>query len=383
MRMDRRKFMQLAGLAGLVFIAPSAAFAGTKRSRVVVFVELSGGNDGLNTVIPRTDPLYRKLRPSLALPDKEILGLDKHTGLHSSLKKTAGAWEKGELAVVEGLGYADPNRSHFRSIEIWETGSDAEQYEDAGWVARAVPGAALEKYTPAALTVGGGGDGPLIGARSLEIEEPEKLFKLTRRLQRADGATSNPALAHVLKSQNELLDAVDTLHKHVDGGPSFDKQFGKDRRLRPLKLAAELVASGLPLLAVKIRIPGFDTHVNQARPHARLLEVLDGGLGAFRAAMKAAGIWDDVLIVTYSEFGRRARENGGGGTDHGTAAPHLILGGKVKGGLYGKRPALDELDANGDLRYTTDFRSLYNTVASDWWGFDNGDFKEFGNLGFV
>lgn len=384
MDIDRRRFIELAGLAGLVLLAPSGVAARTaRRGRVVVFVELNGGNDGLNTVVPYTDPLYRALRPSLGIGSKEVLALDGDTGLHPSLKRTAKIWESGEMAILEGLGYPDPNRSHFRSIEIWESGSSAEQYVRDGWVARVTPPDKLSGYTPAGLTVGGGGEGPLAGARSLELEEPERLFKMTRRLTRHTSPSTNPALQHVLQTQRELLDAADTLGQHIERAPKFDGQFGKNRQLRPLELAAEVIASGMPLLAVKIRLPGFDTHVNQARPHARLLETLDAGLGGFRDAMKSAGIWDDVLVVTYSEFGRRPRENGGGGTDHGTAAPHLVMGGAVKGGRYGARPALDALDDNGDLRFTTDFRRLYRTVATDWWGFDASPFADFRPLGFV
>lgn len=383
MKIDRRRFIELAGLTGLVLLAPTAFAGPRERSKVVVFIELSGGNDGLNTVVPFKDPLYRKLRPNLALNPRELRTLDAETALHPSLENLAKSWDAGELAVVEGLGYPEPNRSHFRSIEIWEQGTGADDYADAGWVARAVPKGEIEKFAPAALTVGGGGEGPLAGSGTLELEDPDRLFKMTRRIQRSKVNTSNPALAHVLNAQNDLLDATETVRKHADKAPSFGQTFKGNRLLRPLELGAQLIASGMPMLALKVRVGGFDTHVNQARPHARLLKVVDEGLGAFREAMKTAGIWDDVLIVTYSEFGRRARENGGAGTDHGTAAPHFVMGGAVKGGRYGKRPALDTLDANGDLRFTTDFRQMYNTIATKWWGFDGGDFSSFNRLAFV
>lgn len=383
MKIDRRRFIELAGLAGLVLVAPPALAGAQPRRKVVVFVELNGGNDGLNTVIPFTDPLYRKLRPTLAVARSEQRTVDAETALHPSLARTAELWDAGEVAIVEGLGYPDPNRSHFRSIEIWEQGTDANTYADQGWVGRVAPGAELSAYKPAALTFGGGGEGPLAGTGTLELEDPQRLFAQTRRLSRTASETSNPALTHLLRTEREVLDAADTLKRFSDRAPSFSSMFRGNRQLRPLQLAAELIASGLPLLAVKVRVTGFDTHVNQARSHARLLGLVDTGLGAFRDAMQTAGIWDEVLIVTYSEFGRRPRENGGGGTDHGAAAPHLVMGGRVKGGRYGARPALGALDPNGDLQHTTDFRSLYRTISEKWWGHSATEFNNFAKLGFV
>ena len=377
MKMDRRQFLELAGLAGLVAVAPSVAFAAPSQ-RVVLFVELNGGNDGLNTVVPYKDPQYRRLRPSLALHPDKLLSIDPTTGLHPSLTQTSAMWERGEVAIIEGLGYASPNRSHFRSIEIWETGTDSDKYSHDGWVARAVPASRVANMNPAGLIVGGGGEGPLIGSRTLELDEPKRLFKMARRLKPTEVAgVSNPALAHVLRTQNDVLAGVDKIRQHATAGSRFKEHFGGKRQLRPMELAAELIASGLPLMAVKVRVPGFDTHVNQARPHARLLQVVDEGIAAFRGAMKSAGMWDDVLVVTYSEFGRRPRENGGAGTDHGTAAPHLVFGGKVRGGRYGQRPSLTDLDTDGDLKHTTDYRRLYATVAQNWWGTNGGDFARF------
>lgn len=383
MRLDRRQFIELAGLAGVTLLAPAQVSAAGRPGRTVVFVELSGGNDGLNTVIPAADPLYRRLRPSIAVEAAKLRTIDAETALHPSLTRIAATWDKGELAIVEGVGYPNPNRSHFRSIEIWETGSDADEVLTSGWVSRVGPRSMRAEDHVAPLRIGGGGDGPLEGAGTLELDEPERLVAMARRLRRTSAETDNPALAHVLGAQQELLAAVDALGRFAQSAPSFAGRFGGGAALRPFEVAAELLGSGLGVLALKLRLDGFDTHVNQPNRHARLLELLDRGIGGLREALRAAGRWEDVLVVTYSEFGRRPRENGGGGTDHGAAAPHFVLGGAVRGGRFGARPLLDQLDADGDLVFTTDYRRIYRTLASSWWRLPAEELHEFEGLEFV
>jgi uncharacterized protein (DUF1501 family) len=380
MKIDRRQFVQALGAAGIAMFA-RPTFASTATDRVLVLLELSGGNDGLNTVIPHADGRYRALRPNLAVPTRELRTLDDSAALHPSLSSLDDAWNAGELAIVEGVGYPEPNRSHFRSIEIWDSGTDADEYDERGWVRRVVPDAELVARKPAALTIGPGEDGPLAGTGALAMADPGQLSRIAGRLQRLSPDVENPALAHIVQTQNELLDAVENLELHSKKAPSLG--LGRTPLGRPLELAAQMIAGGLPLYAIRIRMGGFDTHVNQAGRHRRLLGIVDAGIGAFRRVMKQVGRWDDVLVVTYSEFGRRPKENGGGGTDHGTAAPQFVLGGRVKGGRYGRPPSLERLDGNGDLIHTTDFRRVYATIAEKWWKIAHHEFNDFNAIPFV
>jgi uncharacterized protein (DUF1501 family) len=379
--LNRRRFIKALAAAGVTMIAPPT-FASTASERILVLVELSGGNDGLNTVVPYRDPEYRRLRPNLAVPARRLRTLDDSTALHPSLSGLQNVWERGELAIVDGVGYPNPNRSHFRSIEIWESGTAADEYDHRGWIGRVLPDSEVSSRNPAGLILGGD-DGPLAGTHALALDDPNTLFRVADRLEQAMPTGDNPALDHVLRTQNDLLDAVEKLKGCLKKAPSFGDKFGRSPAGRALQLAAQMIAAGLPLYAIRTRVGGFDTHVNQAGRHARMLRRLDEGLAAFRDAMKQVGRWDDVLVVTYSEFGRRPHENGGGGTDHGTAAPQLILGGAVKGGRHGARPSLERLDRNGDLIHTTDFRDVYATIANIWWKVPQHDFNDFNVIPFV
>ncbi len=340
-------------------------------ARILLLVELKGGNDGLNTVIPYADPLYRELRPGIGVARERVLQLDEHIGLHARLAPLMDAWLARDLAIVQGVGYPDPNRSHFRSIEIWDTASSSTQTLSEGWVARALKHAALPK--------GAAVDGIVIDTNALPLMGPDlrtivmqDAAAFLRQAQPAkddpvdDGG--NPALRHVLAVRRELNAAADSLGKKLRAAPDPARGYADQGPFgAQLDLATRLIAGGLPAVAVKIALAGFDTHANQAPTHEALLAELAKGLATFRYNMIAAGRWDDVVALTYSEFGRRARQNASDGTDHGTAAPLFVLGGRVKGGLHGSRPSLDDL-REGDLRHTVDFRDVYSAVARGCWG---------------
>ncbi len=379
----RREFIEIAGLGALVLFTPPG-FALPKGERVLVLVELSGGNDGLNTVVPFRDPKYAALRPTIGLDPAKVLALDGETGLHPELRGLAASWETGDTAIVRGVGYPAANRSHFRSIEIWETASDSDEYADAGWPVAAMGKKLLSQLAPGALlTVGAEDDGPLLGTPALALQNPEQVVKLARRMPRTTRTTKNPALAHVLETQHELLDAVESMERHLANAAVPTADFGKGQFAEACRDAARIIVSGMGVMVIRLRLGGFDTHVNQPRRHARLMEQLNAGLSGLRRALIDAERWDDTLVVTYSEFGRRVKENGGAGTDHGTAAPQIVMGGAVKGGFHGARPSLDALDANGDLRFTTDFRATYNTIVQGWWGVRDSGLSKFGNVGFL
>jgi len=340
--------------------------------RILLLVELKGGNDGLNTVIRYADPLYRGLRPDLGVARERVLQLDEHVGLHPKLEPLMDAWNARDFAIVQGVGYPDPNRSHFRSIEIWDTASSSSQALTEGWVARALEHATLPK--------GAGVDCIVIDTNALPMMGPD-----LRTIVMQDEATflgqaqtmtagvpvddqGNPALRHLLAVRHQIYEGAATLRDKLQAAPAPARSaadvgvFGER-----LDLATRIITGGAPVLAVKIALPGFDTHANQAPTHEALLAVLAKALATFRYNMISAGRWDDVLVLTYSEFGRRAGQNASAGTDHGTAAPHFVLGGKVKGGLHGSYPSLADLQ-DGDLQHTVDFRDVYSAIARDCWG---------------
>ena len=373
--MNRRDLLKL-GAAGawLPFLGPDVwAWAnpssGPEWARIVVLVELSGGNDGLNTVIPIEDDAYRSLRPRLAISKDDALKLDRGMAFHPALKPLMGAWEQRELATVLGVGYDDPNRSHFRSIEIWETGSNSTEFLEQGWLARLFSSHRPPSELAAdGIVIGTGDQGPLHGSaiRTVVMRDAERFTNAARKLRKLPEEGENPALDHLLEVRKDLRRAATLIHEKREK-TKLGVDFPNGRFSRSLKTAAELLVSKVPVAVVKVRHGGFDTHTGQAGRHRALLTELAGGLAAFRTAMQKAGLWDRVLVMTYSEFGRRAAENGSGGTDHGTAAPHLLLGGRVRGGVHGKQPSLTDLLPGGDLKHTVDYRSLYATVAQEWW----------------
>jgi uncharacterized protein (DUF1501 family) len=365
--MDRRRFIKsvgagviCAGLPEMVFAAPGADYG-----RLLVLVELKGGNDGLNTVVPYGDPAYARLRPRLGLAREQVLSLDEHLGLHPSLAALMPLWQERELAIVQGVGYASPNLSHFRSIEIWETASASNEYRDEGWLARAFAAAPVPAgFAADGIVVGGQDNGPLAGARSIALANPEQ-FLQRARLARQVPASGSPALAHILKVENEIVRAA----TKFAGNRTQLEGFPLGELGNSLRVAAQVLAGGARVAAIKVSLNGFDTHQNQPGVHANLLRQLAEAIAAFRQSLQRTGQWNDTLLMTYAEFGRRPAENGSMGTDHGTANVHLVAGGRVKGGLYGEAPRLDQLE-NGNLRHAIDFRSLYATALGSWWGLD-------------
>ena len=364
---SRREF--LAGAAGVAVLAAVPRFARAERAtsrRLLVLVELKGGNDGLNTVVPFADRLYADLRPRIALPREQMVTLSESAGLHPSLAPLQPLWAARELAVVQGLGYPDPNLSHFRSIEIWDSASRSDEYVTTGWLARALAQSpSPEGFAADGVVVGNAGMGPLAGPglRAIALANPEQ-FVRNARLARGEGESPNPALAHILRVERDIQRSAERLHP----GRVFKTSFPAGPFGNAVATAAQLAANDAGIAAIRLTLNGFDTHANQQGVHANLLRQLAEGLVALRSALVEIGKWDATVIATYAEFGRRARGNESGGTDHGTAAPHFVLGGAVKGGLYGAGPALDRLDGNGNLPFAVDFRSYYATLLERWWG---------------
>ena len=363
--MKRRDFLA-ASVAAL--FAPGAAFAQENYRRLLILIELKGGNDGLNTVVPYADANYYNLRPRLAVPRDQVLQLDARTGLHPALKPLLPLWEAKELAIVQGVGYSAPNLSHFRSIEIWDTASRSDQYLADGWLARVFAGQPVPGgFAADGVVVGGNDMGPLAGpgGRAISLAEPEQFLRQARLAAPASKARSG-ALGHILKVENDIVQAAGNL----TANRAFRTEFARNPFGNAVRTAAQLAANPAGVAAIRLSLGGFDTHQNQPGAHPRLLGELAEGIAALKAALIEAGRWDSTLLMTYSEFGRRPQENNSNGTDHGTAAAHFIAGGKVRGGLYGDAPRLDALEA-GNLRYAVDFRSLFATAIGRWWGLDS------------
>ena len=368
--MKRRRFLQFtSALPVALQLDPSIALhAQPAQPRpTLVLVELAGGNDGLNTVVPYRSAEYRRLRPTLALSADAVIRLGPELGLHPSLETIKPIWDEGDLAVISGVGYPNPSRSHFRAIEIWETGSDSPTPPDEGWVGRALGGRAKASTSIDGLVLGDADLGPLqsTSARALLMARPDVFFRIARQMgamKSSARAKSNPGLAHIMAVQSHIAVSARELSSRLASQPSVDG-FDSDAFGRQLATVARLIVADAPVSTYKVTLAGFDTHVNQAPRHRRLLDRLGRGLKALRDAVGKAERWNQTVVMTYSEFGRRVKENGSRGTDHGTAAPVFVMGGRVRGGHLGQTPSLSALDG-GDLRYTVDFRRIYKTLLT-------------------
>jgi len=372
--MDRRSFLLGAGAVS-VALASRAAFADqASPPRVMLLVELKGGNDGMNTLVPYADAAYRELRPSIGVARDRVIQLDERVGLNQKLEPLMESWKARDFAIVQGVGYPYPNRSHFRSIEIWDTASASNQTLSEGWVARAFKGSTLGKGAGVDSIVIDTNALPVTGPelRTIVMQDAENFLRAAQGMKDTGGVPDggNPALRRLLGVRHEVNAAAAGLRERLQDGPApayayQDPVFG-----RQLDLATRIVMARVPVVAIKVALGGFDTHANQVPTQERLLGVLAAELAVLRRNLIAADQWKNVTVLTYSEFGRRARQNASGGTDHGTAAPHFVMGGRVKGGLHAAYPSLADLQ-DGDMRYSVDFRTVFSTLAQGSWGVRN------------
>lgn len=369
---------------------------------ILVVLQMAGGNDGLNTLVPFADDAYHKVRPRLALPADGILKLNDYAGLNPKLGGLKSLFDEGHLAVIQGVGYPNPNRSHFRSTEIWQTASDADRNVAEGWLGRyfdnccggAPPtvGVAVGEESPqafAAKTPTGVTFSRPEQYRWRSTEAPQGRMSAEEFFYRqlngsgggdepAEKANDGASIGALPGKNTNDGNTLDFLQRTaLDAQLSSDKILAIARKYKssviypPGQLAASLnviarmIAGGLPTRVYYASQGGFDTHAGQINTHDRLIGELNDALAAFVADLKQQGNFQRVLLMTFSEFGRRVAENANGGTDHGTAAPMFILGGAVKPGVLGKYPSLTDLD-HGDLKFSTDFRSVYASVLDNW-----------------
>ena len=383
----RRQFLSAMGVSSAALL-PSLALPGFAQAaglapqggNILVLVELAGGNDGLNTVIPISDDRYHDLRPNIGLASANSLSLDADTGLHPAMQPMADLWEEGSLRIIEGVGYPKPDRSHFRSIEIWNTGGGADTLSQNGWVSDAFATDAPDALDAAGLVLGGE-MGPLGGqGRFSALREIDSYLDGLSALEAGPHAirpeTRADTVGHVLETYESAHATGERIRAKLDQSRSRSWDFPDTHLGQQLRNAARLMDAGVDAPVFKVVQDGYDTHDNQPDRHAKLLGDLSVALEAFSRSLKQIGIWDRVTVATYSEFGRRARENGSAGTDHGTAAPLFVTGGAVKGGFDGERPLLDDL-VDDDLAFTTDYRSVYNALLVDLWALDRSPFVNF------
>ncbi len=388
MSTNRREFLGLAGLSfvSLTGFAPRLFAAAAEESaatavsdHVLVVVELSGGNDGLNTVIPFENDLYYKNRRTLGIPRANIHKLADGLGLHPAMETLAELYKEGRVAIVQGAGYPEPDRSHFRSMEIWQTASTEKLAPSAGWLGRfvdnlpqkpddaALPGLAFTGSLPQACQAEKAVF-PVVGELDAfaGAEQPEQTaIALRRKLTTASGKSKGSV--QFLRSQSAVVyRTVDRLKGAAEKYKSTIEYPGSELGGQ-LKHAAQILAGDLGVRVMYVSQDGYDTHSGQAEAHTGLLGDLSTSLAAFDKDLKALGLADKVAVVVFSEFGRRVDENASAGTDHGAASCLFVAGAKIRGGLYGEYPRLDKL-GEGDLLFNTDFRSVYATLLEKWLG---------------
>lgn len=382
--MKRREFIKLSLVCASMVLLPIDSKANTRIKKTLVLVELDGGNDGLNTVIPFNEQNYYRLRPSLAIKKDETNVIDRDFGLNKNLTNLTKLYKEKNCAIVHGLGYDKPNLSHFRSIEIVETASESNEYLDEGWISKTLQRYDLNDYRPAnAILLGKRKKGHLFSKELdvLQVKNIEKFIKKSSIINSNSKIGLNSSLDFLKTQEDTIKRASNSLSlyaKNINVKTNFEQtDISND-----FKEAVKLIKSKIDIPVIKISQKGYDTHANQTQRQTQLLKELDTAIGSFVAELKNENLFDDVLIVTYSEFGRRVKENGSSGTDHGTASCQFVIGAKVKGGMYGKAPSLDNLKKN-NLIYTTHYRSYYNTILNGWFRNKSNQFSSYENLGFI
>ena len=365
-------------------VAQVTSRPGVPDDRILVVVQMGGGNDGLNTVIPFSNDAYYRARPNLAVPQKEVIRLTDELGLHPGLTTLKGLYDQGAMAIVQGVGYPNPSRSHFKSMEIWHTADPEGRVVRYGWIGRYFDSKCPVCEQPT-VGVNVGPSMPLAmqaeTGMSVSLENPEA-FQWMAAFD-GIGAKEEQELFRLLNAPalNEP-GTIDFLrHTAMNAYVSSDQVRGAVRAYKggieypntgfagSLRLIAQMIAGKLSTKVYYAHMTGFDTHAAQRGTHENLLEQLAGGVASFYRDLEAQGNAGRVLILVFSEFGRRVLENGSGGTDHGTAAPMFVFGKGLRGGLYGQQPSLTDL-TDGDLKHATDFRSVYATVLDRWLGAD-------------
>lgn len=401
MRSNRRDFLKTTlGTSALVSLgatAPeflrAAAAAGTgDKETVLVVVQLSGGNDGLNTVVPFTDPAYRGKRPKLAIPASDVLKINDALGFHPSARGLADLLEDNSLAIVQGVGYAQPNRSHFESMDIWHTCQRKSDTRTTGWLGRYLDASQADN-SGASIGLHLGHEKQPFALTAEDVRVPSISSLEGFRLNDSGGKDVRSTISKLASSAREESDsilgflqsttnvALETSQRVEQASRDYKTpiDYPENELATKLKTVAQLIDSGLGTRIYYVTLDGFDTHSQQPAAHAVLLSQLGGSVSSFIKDIKHHGHGDRVAVLAFSEFGRRVEENASEGTDHGAAAPMFLAGSNVRAGVIGKHPSLTDLE-DGDLKFHTDFRQVYATVLESWLGWKSetvlgGSFK--------
>lgn len=387
----RREFIQsslassaLISMSGAVpsfLMRASAAEVRNRQERILVVVQLTGGNDGLNTLVPFGDDAYYQNRFTLAIGPQQVHKVDDHVGLNPALEGLSELLQENSLAILQGVGYPNPNRSHFESMDLWHTAHRQTEPVRTGWLGRILEDRKMPDELPA-IHFGGerqplalASDArPAVSIRSLDnfhlnAARDRAVRSQLDKLIRSRRPNHDQLLGFIQDSAEVAL-ATSLRLEQVRGLNRAGVEYPPTPLARKLRAVAGLIGADLPTRIYYVTLDGFDTHSNQAEAHSGLLSQLDGALSAFMEDLTRQGQDERVAVVTFSEFGRRVRENASRGTDHGTAAPMFVLGRQVQAGLIGQHPSLTDLD-QGDLKFGIDYRAVYAELLERWLGIDS------------
>jgi len=358
----------------------------------LVMIQLSGGNDGLNTIVPYRNDIYYKNRPGIALSSDGLIKANDEIGFNENLAPLKNLYDRGYVSILNNVGYPNPNRSHFRSTDIWHTASDSNEYLDSGWVGRYIdaygkqPHSGIELDDSLSLMLKGE------NINGIATKNPAVLFRNMRTPYfkkvleyQSDAHLSEHNLGYLYKTMIEAESSAKYIFE-TSKTYSSKLEYPNNPFAKQLKTTAQFINSGIESKIYYVSMPGFDTHAGQANKQKRLLKTYAESMEVFVKDLEKNNTFKDTLVLTFSEFGRRVKQNAAGGTDHGTANNVFIIGKNLKKtGFYNEAPNLSDLDANGDLRYSIDFRSIYATILDKWLDVNDQSIlrKSFDKLDFI
>ena len=394
--MKRRDFLKSGMLAGSFILFPEILKAvgsslGSIGNKKLVIIQLAGGNDGLNTVVPYNNDIYYSSRPDIAVNKNEVLKLTDSLGFNPNLSKIKNLYDKGYLSIINNVGYENPNRSHFRSTDIWQTASKSNEYLSSGWIGRyidkegKIPYSGIEIDDSLSLIMKGD------NINGIATNNPKVLYdnmntpfiKEVQKIQ--DGNSNTHNLEYLYKTMSEAQSsAKEIFDKYKKTSDSFD--YGNTPFGKQLKTTARLINSGVNTSIYFASMGGFDTHFSQEKRQSKLLSIYNDSIDIFIKDLEHNDTFKDTIIVTFSEFGRRVKQNSAMGTDHGTAGNVYVIGKDLKKpGFYNEDPNLSDLDSNGDLKYTVDFKSIYSTILGNWMNVDDKEIlgRRYNKLDFI
>ncbi|MFT6983097.1 MAG: hypothetical protein ACJAUD_001868 [Crocinitomicaceae bacterium] len=397
--MDRRDFVKKSIFASGLMLVPSFLkgmdLLGPNEIsgyRNLIIIQLSGGNDGLNTIVPFQNDIYHQLRPNIAKSGTDLFKLNDELSINSSCVGLKELYDQGELSIINNVGYPNPNRSHFRSTDIWHSASASDEYLKTGWVGRYLDSHCQSSYQAiehdASLSMILKGQ----NLKGIAVKNPQQLFQATR--EKFFKSIADNTDAELLSENNQgylyktLLETYSSAEYIYTQSKIYESaaEYPNTAFAKNLKGIADFINSGLKTRVYYSSLGGFDSHVNQKQSQDGLLKTYSEGIAALVKDLKKTSKFKDTLILTFSEFGRRVKENGSKGTDHGTANNLFMIGGSLKkAGIYNEAPNLENLDSNGDLKHSIDFRSVYSTVLNNWLEVDTKLIlsKQFENLSFI